>query len=202
MNIAEEEWQQLEKFFLDQAGLSMQEDILLLYHFTKNLQFKNVLELGIGEEANSTKAFCYAISQLTGSKFTSVDNNEEHIKLCQETLKKYDLDKYVTCISFDSIEFLKNAKKNFYDCIFIDTTHEYEQTISEITWASEKINPAGYIFLHDTRKEGVTNAITQFLQNPLYMFTEFNTLAGLGLITKKSYGSLLEKIWNLKGFKK
>ena len=204
MNITEEEWNQLEKFFLDQTGISMQEDILLLYHFTKNLKFKNILELGIGEEANSAKAFCYAISQSPEPKptFTSIDIDENHIKQCMEILKGYGYDKYITPILSDSIEFLKNAPQKYYDCIFIDSSHEFQHTLDEIVWSSIKIKPEGYIFLHDTRKDGVGQAIFGFLSNNRYTYTEFNTVAGLGLILKKSYGDLIDKIYNLKGFAK
>jgi len=198
MEISNVEWEQLKKFFLDQTGLSMQEDILLLYHFTKKFKFQNILELGVGWEANSAKAFCYAVSQLTGSAFTGVDISQESIDICVKSLKKYDLDKYITFILSDSVEFLKSKPEGLYDCIFIDTNHEKQQTTLEIMWSTTRIKQDGCIYLHDTRKPGVKTAIDYCMQNPLLMFREFNTLAGLGLITKKNYKNLLQEIWNLK----
>ena len=199
MKLSEQEWETLKKFFLCQTGVSMQEDILLLYNFAKNMGFNHILELGIGNEANSTKAFAYATAQLPSTSFTSVDNNQENIDICKKILQDFGLDKYVKLVLSDSVEFLRNSQKNYYDCIFIDTSHTFEHTVAEIEEATEKFDPAGYIFLHDTRQQGVANALEYFLsKNPMYIRTEFNTPAGLGLLAKKTYGKYLLEIHNLK----
>jgi predicted O-methyltransferase YrrM len=199
MKISDKEWEVLKTFFLFQKGVSMQEDILILYNFTKNMGFNHVLELGIGVEANATKAFAYAKAQwLPSTSFTSVDFSEENLKISKKILEDFKLDKYVELIHSDSVEFLQKMPKNYYDCIFIDTSHSFEHTIAEIELSAEKFDPAGYIFLHDTCQMGVKNAIEYFLKkNPLFIHTEFNTPAGLGLLAKKSYEKQLREIWTL-----
>jgi predicted O-methyltransferase YrrM len=195
MKISNEEWETLKTFFMFQKGLSMQEDILILYNFSKNMGFNHILELGIGVEANATKAFAFAKAQLPSTSFTSVDFSEENIKISRKILEDFHLDKYVELIHSDSVEFLKNAPKNYYDLIFIDTSHSFEHTVAEIELSTEKFDPAGYIFLHDTRQIGVKNAIDYFVQkNPLFIHTEFNTVAGLGSLAKKSYEKQLKEI--------
>ncbi len=199
MKLNESEWETLKKFFLVQTGVSMQEDIMILYNFAKNMGFNHILELGVGSEANSTKAFAYAKAQLPSTSFTSVDFDQKNLDMCQKTLQEFGLDKYVKLVLSDSVEFLRNSQKNYYDCIFIDTSHTFEHTVAEIEEATERFDPGGYIFLHDTRQQGVANALEYFLQkNPMYIRTEFNTPAGLGLLAKKTYGKYLTEIWNLK----
>jgi spermidine synthase len=142
MKLNDKEWEVLKTFFLFQKGVSMQEDLLIMYNFTKNMGFNHILELGIGVEANATKAFAFAKAQLPSTSFTSVDFSEENLKISKKILEDFKLDKYVELIHSDSVEFLKNCPKNFYDCIFIDTSHSFEHTVTEIELSAEKFDPA------------------------------------------------------------
>lgn len=49
----------------------------------------------------------------------------------------------------DSISFLKSCEDNFFDFIYIDTNHQYQQTIDELEWSLKKIKNKGFICGHD-----------------------------------------------------
>ena len=172
----------------------MTEDTLILYHYAMNFKFKNILELGVGPYGNSTRTFALASSQIPDSKFISVDIDENCIKEMSKKLQELGLDKYVTFIVDDSINVLRQSPSSFYDCIFMDTSHEYKQTLTELFLAASKINlhnDNACIFLHDTMKMEVWEPINIFLAySPYWLHIEFNTEGGLGLLMKKSYFQL------------
>ncbi len=83
-----------------------------------------------------------------------------------ENLKKiaavYDLKVYQQ----SSLEFLADAEKGAYDMIYLDTTHEYEYTKSEIALSCQKLNPGQYLAGHDYLSEGVHRAILDTFNYP------------------------------------
>ena len=190
-------YKNLYEFFKVEEFKGMAEDVIILYHYALKFKFKNILDLGVGPEGNSTRAFSLAASQLTdyGSTVFSVDIDKKCIEDMLKRLQKLGLEKYVTFINDDSINVLKQSPFWFYDCIFMDTSHEYKQTLVELFWANLRLNQSdkGCIFIHDTIKPEVKEPIEIFLSySPQYIHIEFNTEGGLGLLMKKSYFGLLK----------
>ena len=76
----------------------------------------------------------------------------------------------VVIICNDSITALNTFSDNFFDWIYIDTSHTYQQTIDELVTSMKKIKPGGIIAGHDytqgnVRKGsryGVIHAVHEF----------------------------------------
>jgi hypothetical protein len=61
----------------------------------------------------------------------------------------------------DSVGFL-NRDPGPFDCVYIDTTHAYEQTAAELAAALPRIAPGGWIAGHDLNEPGVERAVAEF----------------------------------------
>lgn len=55
----------------------------------------------------------------------------------------------VTISKLDSVSFLSSCEDNYFDFIYIDTTHTYEQTLRELEISFIKSKNGGYICGHD-----------------------------------------------------
>lgn len=49
----------------------------------------------------------------------------------------------------DSVEVLRNFPDSYFDWVYLDTAHTYEQSINELAILESKIKPDGYICGHD-----------------------------------------------------
>ena len=81
--------------------------------------------------------------------------------------KNYDCVTFV--IEYDTI-FLSDYPDNFFDWIYLDTSHEYEQTLKELALLKTKIKDEGLICGHDYNKKtrgkyfGLTRAVHKWLE--------------------------------------
>lgn len=65
----------------------------------------------------------------------------------------------------DSVTFLKSIPSNYFDFIYIDTTHSYDTTVLELSEAYRCIKNNGYICGHDYTAvyfAGVVDAVNEF----------------------------------------
>src|SRR4030067_2304146 len=170
----------LKEFEVLHESIGMLPDVKLLHDYVKNNNLKEILELGI-LHGNSSRTFAVAASEINGH-LTSVDIEQTCLDDVLQRLKKDGTENFVTLIEGDSIKFLLKQPDKKYDCIFIDTNHLFRQTIAEIAVAMLKINENGYLFLHDTNQEGVSQAITIFMKyaSDRISFNNHQTNAGLG----------------------
>jgi hypothetical protein len=80
-------------------------------------------------------------------------------------LSRFSGDARVSVIKSDSISFLKDFKDEYFDFIYIDTTHQYEQTKNELNLAFDKVKKGGVIAGHDHNQQqfyGVYSAVNEF----------------------------------------
>lgn len=155
--------------------------IIVLYYYALGMNASEILELGV-RTGESTKAFIEAC-KITGGTLTSVDINYPP-KLSEferwHFIKGNDLD-----INFDGKRF---------DIIFVDTSHKYNHTLSELEKFTPLLKNGGIMFLHDTdpeligflRGHSVREAIGTFLsRHKEYEFKDFNWGYGMGMIKRK-----------------
>lgn len=77
-----------------------------------------------------------------------------------------------------SIDFLLSSVDNYFDFIYIDTTHQYKQTLDELNLSLKKIKNNGIISGHDYNHElfmGVVSAVDAFSKDnnlQLHLTTE------------------------------
>ena len=65
----------------------------------------------------------------------------------------------------DSVQFLESFPDNYFDFIYIDTSHQYEHTKNELNLSLRKIKNSGIIAGHDynlDRFEEVVRAVDEF----------------------------------------
>lgn len=89
----------------------------------------------------------------------------------------------------DSIAAAKFHIEESVDFLFLDTDHEYENTVKELEAWSPVISPSGRILLHDTltSPQGVGRAVEEFLddeRNKDWSFYNIDVCCGLGVLIK------------------
>ena len=86
-------------------------------------------------------------------------------------------------IEYDTV-FLSDLADNFFDWVYVDTTHTYEDTLKELKLLRRKVKDDGYICGHDYGRSpkhhhfGVTKAVTEWLSDnedyELYLVDNFS----------------------------
>lgn len=103
----------------------------------------------------------------------SGDKNGNNIKyihgheLLNIVSNKFKNENRIEIIKQDSISFLNSFPDNFFDFIYIDTTHQYEHTKNELFLSLKKIKKGGIISGHDYNEihfAGVFNAVNEFAE--------------------------------------
>jgi predicted O-methyltransferase YrrM len=158
------------------------EHLPTLVGLCESLNAKNVIELGT-RGGVSTIAWLYGM-ELTDGHLWSVDIDPAP-ELTHERwtfLQGNDLDPQV-------VKQLPDA-----EIVFIDTSHEYQQTVAELNVYRWKVKPGGKIVLHDTELAhpyGVTavprfpvkTAVEEFCQENWLTWKNYPNCFGLGIVT-------------------
>lgn len=155
------------------------EHLQTLHLLTIELDLKNILELGT-RTGESTIALLLAAKKING-KVTSVD-----IDSCisaKENVKKLKLDSHWNFIQSDD---LKLDWDKQIDHLFIDSSHTYEQTISELNKFEPFVRKGGLITFHDIISfPPVLDAINDFISDRTDLrFYKFFHNNGLGILRK------------------
>ena len=190
--------------YLDEIGYNT-ESFGYIYIMQKYIQMadcKDLLELGV-RGGLSTIGLLYACEE-NNSHLYSVEiineknSDEESIKLITQTRKnvKYlGLEKYWTFKQCNDLDYECDRE---YDFIFIDTSHEFKQTLLELEKFSGFIKIGKTIFLHDTLHKShcrdVMGAIGQFMTADFdrskrkvrgrWIYRESGTQHGLGMLER------------------
>jgi hypothetical protein len=86
----------------------------------------------------------------------------------EQVLAKYDKDKVAQILVGNDLQIIKKFKNNFFDWVYLDTSHEYAQTKKELDLLDSKIKKNGYIIGHDWQPDrthihhGVYKAVIEF----------------------------------------
>lgn len=96
--------------------------------------------------------------------------DEGNLEYLKKKYQKKVEEKEIKIIHNDSIKTATMFEENFFDWIYIDTTHSYQQTLGELRAWKNKIKSDGYILGHDyvmgnwidDVKYGVQEAVHQF----------------------------------------
>jgi predicted O-methyltransferase YrrM len=165
----------------------MQHHLVRLYSLTVKLpKEKVVVELGV-RWGDSTTALLAAVND-SGGHLYSVDL----LPPSGGAAVYLDTEPNWTFILGDDMEVVKNWNKPI-DHLFIDTTHRFEHTLSELREWGKWVKVEGIITLHDLYAyvdnevpTEVIPAIEKFMEeNPQkYIFTAFPNSYGLGLLKR------------------
>lgn len=149
----------------------------------ERLDAKHVIELGT-RTGVSTVAWLYALEH-TGGRLTSIDID------AQPPIGEWP---HWTFIQGDDLDPRITSELDPADIVFIDTSHLYEHTRSELAVYRHLVKPGGLMVLHDTqlvRPEGapafprfpVRKAITEFVADQRLEWLEHTDSWGLAVIT-------------------
>ena len=114
----------------------------------------------------------YLVDPFSG-QIQSGDKNGNNVEsldgegLFSSVSKRFEYRKNVFIARQRSHEFLSVFKDDFFDFIYIDTTHQYDQTVLELELAYKKIKNNGIVAGHDYHPQmfgEVVNAV-QFFSN-------------------------------------
>jgi len=89
-----------------------------------------------------------------------VDNMEV---VYREIVREFTLPNVLICKD-TSADFLSGLEDNSLDCVYIDTTHEYEMTREELMTSRPKVKPGGWITGHDYNVSSVARAVDEFCE--------------------------------------
>jgi predicted O-methyltransferase YrrM len=153
---------------LDDSDIN--EHLPTLFLLIIEFDLKRTLELGV-REGNSTVALTEAASRIDGHVW-SID-----VDICNEAkqrLKLLGLEKYWSFTQGDDITIGQNWNQKV-DHIFIDTSHSYKHTLSELKNYIKFLEPRGFITFHDTRAyPGILRAILDFISEERHKYRFYN----------------------------
>jgi predicted O-methyltransferase YrrM len=158
------------------------EHLPTLLSLVHRLRAEHVIELGT-RSGVSTTALLYAL-EATGGRLTSIDIDPA------PDIPPSD---HWTFIQGDDLDPTVVAGLDEADLIFIDTSHEYLQTLRELNVYVNLIRKPGLIVLHDTELERplgcparprfpVKTAVTEFCDENAYQWSNDPRCFGLGII--------------------
>lgn len=148
-----------------------------------------IVELGV-REGSSTIAFLSALENNKKGRLWSADLDPIMDSLATELINNglWDYWYFWQGDSVDFSEFHFSDKQ--VDMIFVDTSHEYDQTVKEIAAWTPKLKVGGRMIFHDTlsRYDGVSVPIQNSLKNKKTKWSYYNidVITGLGIMIKKS----------------
>jgi predicted O-methyltransferase YrrM len=163
--------------------------LLFLYSYThERSSWKpgfTIAELGVNG-GNSTVAFSVALAETAraGNLFSC------DIVPCQgaaQLVAKAGAEHVWSFTQTDSLTFARQFQPASLDLVFIDSSHEYDQTVAELTTYAPLVAPGGRIFLHDTcsRPDTVGRAFKEFTStHSSWQHYNIDIDCGLGSLSK------------------
>lgn len=170
------------------AGHLFDTEIVALFRFAAHLpDNSNILEIGsyrgkssnaIGHAIyNTTKTlYCLDIwknyeTQPTGPLQTDRNNYQIHnsdFDILKDFLHNTDwFNNNVRVLKGSTSEYSNFLPENFFDLIFIDAAHDYENVCNDIDVALKSLSPKGILCGHDYHPDaqGVVNAVKEKIEN-------------------------------------
>ena len=158
--------------------IDIREHLPYLTSIVKEMKAKTILELGV-YQGHSTRAFLKAAEEI-GAIVVSIDWNDS-----------YPVSDSPNWIFFQGNSGLLKMRGKF-DILFIDTSHNYIETLLELEKYSPMVKNPGVILLHDTMSSynrplnGVFGAIKEFLRRHpnKWAFDNLENCNGLGILKR------------------
>lgn len=111
------------------------------------------------------------------------------------------LGKRITLMPVGSLDAAASFNDNFFDFVFLDSSHEYKQTKAELIIWWQKVKDLGYLSGHDFNLyEDVRNAVNELIPNTNVFTTEVGVFKSLETFnTEKGFGVYqIRKSWQAK----
>lgn len=171
-------------WYLSLRDTDINQHLLLLYGLVLAIEAKTVLEIGAGQ---STFALTAAVNQTKG-QFYSIDLTKEARERLFPNAPDLDQEKRFHFLQGDSLKVV-NKWDVWIDLLFIDSSHEYNQTLEELEKWTTYVKKGGFIVMHDTGEFNnnfvdCRRAMLDFLKDKNYEVTHLANQNGLSIIRK------------------
>ncbi len=190
------------------SGVTDPQTLSFLHMLLANNNYSSVLELGT---ASGFSAIVIADALKHGAlvhhkplNFDTVELDPANQKRAAEYIRQAGFGDFVRCINGSTLDpAVVQMLRPAYDCIYVDSSHSYDQTGREINEYYPRLMPGGVMLFHDTspdaaawdpsRKGGVRRAIDEwrasasppdefyFLEKPLW-----RSICGLFIAGRKN----------------
>lgn len=145
-------------FFTERPGMVIAELGVFKGDFSRELMLcypKNLILVDIWSGAMSC-------GDKDGHNQDYVDNMEVVYK---EIIREFEFGTHnVHVMRMKSTDFLTWIDDDSLDCVYVDTTHEYEMTKDELMGSRSKVKPGGWITGHDYNVDSVARAVVEFCE--------------------------------------
>ncbi len=127
---------------------------------------------------------------LPGGTLLSIDNNETHIKICQQELFKRNLFKRVAFVYGDSVDALESISNvagydeerlKIFNFFWLDSMEDEEHGLQEYDYAINSLKKPGVLCIDDYNSSGSVKwrKSSKLLKKDADYFKEYNTKTGL-----------------------
>jgi predicted O-methyltransferase YrrM len=158
--LTDDEWRILEDWFVDTDrngffGECNVPAISLLHGLLSGSCIRNIVELG-HYCGYSTLLLGFAMRRMGCYRsIFSVDKNKQISHYTQSWIDKAGLQNFVKLVVSDSCSpLLPSAARDYFGApislVFIDSSHQYDQTLAELSLWYPQLKQGGLVFLHDT----------------------------------------------------
>lgn len=156
--------------------------------------FSRIAEVGV---ANGKSAI-YLAEKLTelgkDFEFYFIDSMDyggtKQITEIVKNISESGLGKKITLLPISSLDAAASFNDNFFDFVFLDSSHEYKQTKAELILWWLKVKDNGYLSGHDYRLyTDISHAVTELVPVKIVSTTEVGEYMSLKIYeTEKNYG--------------
>lgn len=151
----------------------------------KSASKKGYIAVELGTSCgNSTVAIASGLASTGNGHLFSCDIEE--CKDAANAIYRAGCREFWTFHQEDSLTAARRVVDNTVDFVFVDSSHEYDQTVKEIQAWAPKLVRGGRMVFHDTcsRPDGVARPIAEFLKVNNWPYYNIDVDCGLGVMTK------------------
>ena len=137
-----------------------------------------IADLGAG--SGTTAAAVFEANR--NAKIWTIDISTENLNWAEAIVLSMGMTDYWVALCMDSVQAAEFLSESAWDLVMIDTSHEYEHTKDELNAWIPRLNPGGYVWLHDyIGYDGVKKAVDEFVETRRVNIIE---QSGLGILVK------------------
>lgn len=137
----------------------------------------NVLELGVWTGLNALDMYEALSPKLLVLVDSWVDTNDSRFKATNQNKVAQRFEgKRVHIIKGTEVDVIRHYGPSFFSCVYIDTSHKYEDTLSQLLKLEDRVKDDGFICGHDfghpvTKQYGVVGAVVDFMVSRKWFLT-------------------------------
>jgi cephalosporin hydroxylase len=164
--LSDDEWALMEAWYQDTNARNLVGEaaipaLSMLQGLVMGNMCRNVVQLGIYAGYSLLLVGFMMRRMGTPHAMFAVDIDASCVAYCREWLQRAGLEEFVRIEQGDSADPKLPAMAREYfggpiNLVFLDSSHQYRHTLSELDLWTDALNPGGFMFLHDTSEFAAT----------------------------------------------